>query len=247
MDRLVYIAMTGAKQAFEQQAVTSNNLANASTTAFKAELHAFRALPVTGPGLATRAFVADSTVGADMSSGSMQTTGRDWDVAIRGKGWIAVQAPDGTEAYTRDGSLELSPNGILQTRSGLNVLGDAGPIAIPPDGEFYVGTDGTISTIPNGQTPNTLANIGRIKLVNPPEKDLVRGDDGLFRLKDGSSSPADANVTLASGMLEGSNVNPVQAMVEFINQARSFELNLRLIRTAQDNADQAAKVLSLNA
>ncbi|MGD9786449.1 MAG: flagellar basal-body rod protein FlgF [Sulfuricellaceae bacterium] len=247
MDKMIYIAMTGAKHAMYQQAATAHNLANASTTGFRAELNAFRALPVYGDGMPTRVFVADSTVGADFTPGVLQDTGRDLDVAVEGKGWLAVQMPDGTEAYTRDGSLQMSPNGLLQTRHGLNIMGDAGPIAIPPNVVVSVGKDGTVSTVPTDQTPNTVAVLGRIKLVNPPEENLVKSGDGLFRLKDGNPAPADVNVKLTSGALEGSNVNVVDSLVSMIDQARAFEMNMRLLRTADEDSQQASRIMNLNA
>jgi flagellar basal-body rod protein FlgF len=247
MDKLIYIAMSGAKHALNQQAATAHNLANVSTTGFRAELNAFRALPVHGEGLPTRVFVTDSTVGADFTPAVLQETGRDLDVAIEGQGWIAVQMPDGTEAYTRNGSLQMNANGQLQTRNGLNVMGDAGPLAIPPDVIVTIGRDGTVSTVPTGQIPNAVAVVGRIKLVNPPEKDLVKNGDGLFRLKDGNPAPADANVKLVSGMLEGSNVNVVETLVGMIDQARAFEMNMRLLRTADTDAQQASRIMNLNA
>jgi flagellar basal-body rod protein FlgF len=243
---MIYIAMTGAKHAMYQQAATAHNLANASTTGFRAELNAFRALPVYGDGMPTRVFVADSTVGADFTPGVLQDTGRDLDVAVEGKGWLAVQMPDGTEAYTRDGSLQMSPNGLLQTRHGLNIMGDAGPIAIPPNVVVSVGKDGTVSTVPTDQTPNTVAVLGRIKLVNPPEGGLVKSGDGLFRLKDGNPAPADVNVKLTSGALEGSNVNVVDSLVSMIDQARAFEMNMRLLRTADEDSQQASRIMNLN-
>lgn len=246
MDRLIYIAMTGAQHAMYQQAATAHNLANASTTGFRAELDSFRALPVQGDGMPTRVFVTDSTVGADFTPGVLQQTGRNLDVAIEGKGWIAVQTADGSEAYTRNGSLQMDPNGLLQTRNGLNVMGDSGPIAIPPDVVVSVGRDGTISTVPTNTIPNTVAILGRIKLVNPPENNLVKGADGLFRLKDGSAAPADVNVKVASGSLEGSNVNVVEALVGMIDQARQFDMNMRLLRTATDDAQKASTIMNLN-
>lgn len=247
MDRLIYIAMTGAKHTMWQQASTAHNLANAATTGYKAEANAFRALPVQGDGLPTRAFVVDSTTGADLSSGAIQQTGRDLDVAVQGKGWIAVQTADGSEAYTRNGSLQISPNGILQNRSGLNVLGDGGTIAIPPDTDITVGKDGTISTVPTGQTLTAVATVGRIKLVNPPEADLVKGSDGLFRLQSGQTAPADAKVSLLSGSLEGSNVSVVDALVSMISLGRQFDLQMKLLQNVQANDGKASQLLNLNA
>jgi flagellar basal-body rod protein FlgF len=245
MDRLIYTAMTGAKHILEQQATTSHNLANATTTGFRAQLDSFRAVPILGPGLPTRAFVVDATVGTDFSTGSFQSTGRELDLAIQGKGWLAVEKADGTEGYTRHGSLKLSENGVLQTQSGLNVLGDGGPITIPPDVSIAIAKDGTVSTVPTGSKPNAVEVIGRLKLVNPPEDNLVRGDDGLFKTKDGLAVDSDLNVTVAGGMLEGSNVNVVESMVSMINLARSFEMQMKLLSNAESNAAKAGQIFSL--
>ena len=244
MDRLIYTAMTGAKHTMGQQAAVSHNLANATSTGFRAELHKLRAVPVQGEGLATRAFVVDASVASNFEPGPMQHTGRPLDVAVEGKGWLAVQLPDGREAYTRDGSLQLSPNGVVQTRSGLPVLGDGGPVTIPPDNEFLVGKDGTISALQAGGAENVINVIGRLKLVNPPEAALVRGDDGLFRLQDGAVAPQDENVRVAGGYLEGSNVSVVDQMVQMISLARQFEMQTKMLQTAEANDRAGAQVLS---
>ena len=244
MDRVIYIAMTGAREVTRQQAAVSHNLANISTHGFKQELNVFRALPVVGEGARTRAFVLETTPRADFTSGAIQQTERPLDVALRGAGWIAVQDANGQEAYTRMGHLQISQNGIMQTTNGLNVLGDAGPVAVPPDQELLIGKDGTVSTVPIGQNLNAVAIAGRIKLVNPAETDLVRGEDGLFRQKSGQPAEADVNVTLISGALESSNVNPAEAMVSMVSLARQFEMQMRVIRAAEDNNRSADKVLS---
>lgn len=246
MDRLIYIAMTGAKHTMWQQASTAHNLANVTTTGYRAETNAFRALPVHGEGAKTRAFVVDSTTGADFTPGVIQHTGRDLDMAVQGKGWIAVQAADGSEAYTRNGSFQINVNGVLQTRNGQNVLGDGGAISIPPDNDITVAKDGTISAIPTGQTLTSVTAVGRVKLVNPPEADLVKGEDGLFRLKSGQPAPADANVMLAGNSLESSNVNMVEAMVNMIAHARSFDMQIKLVTNAQSNDAKAGQILNLN-
>jgi flagellar basal-body rod protein FlgF len=246
MDRLVYTAMTGAKHILEQQATTTHNLANATTTGFRAQLDSFRAVPVIGGELPTRAFVVDATVGADFSIGSMQNTGRELDVAVQGKGWLVVQKDDGTEAYTRHGSLKLSENGVLQTQNGLSVMGDSGPITIPPEVSVSIAKDGTISTVPTGTKPAAVEVIGRLKLVNPPEDNLIRGDDGLFKTKDNIPADADVNVGVAGGMLEGSNVNVVDAMVTMINLARQFEMQMKLITNAESNSNKASQILALS-
>jgi len=246
MDRLIYTAMTGARHVLEQQATASNNLANVSTTGFRAQLDSFRAVPVVSEGLPTRAFVVDSTVGADMSSGPIQTTGRALDVAIRDQGWFAVQSPDGSEAYTRNGSLKVSDNGLLQTANGQNLVGDGGPIAIPPDSTISIAGDGTVSVISTDFKPGPANVLGRIKMVNPDPKSMVRGEDGLFRLNTGANADGDPNVRLVDGALEGSNVNPVDSMVSMISLARQFEMQMSLLKNAENNAAKATQILSLS-
>lgn len=247
MDRLIYTAMTGARHLLDQQATTANNLANATTTGFRAQLDSFRAVPVVSEGLPTRAFVVDNTVGSDFRQGALQTTGRALDVAVRGDGWLAVQAADGSEAYTRNGSLKVSENGQLQTANGLTLVGENGPIAIPPDTDIAIASDGTISGINTQQTQPGPANIlGRIKLVNPDTKGLVRGEDGLFRNQSGLPADPDVNVRLADGVLEGSNVNPIDSMVNMIQLARSFDTQMSLLKNAENNAAKATQILALN-
>jgi flagellar basal-body rod protein FlgF len=247
MDRLIYTAMTGAKHVFMQQAGTANNLANASTIGFKAQEHRFRAVPVLGEGMPTRAFVVDASVSDVMDQGPLMFTGRNLDVAVGGKWWIAVQLPDGSEAYTRAGSLDVDVTGLLQTKSGYTVAGDGGPINIPPDNNIEIAPDGTVSIVPSFGTPNNSNAIGRVKLVNPPDSDLVRGADGLFRLRAGGVAPADETVKLASGTLEGSNVNVTDAMVNLISLSRQFEMQIKMMQTADTNAQRADQLLSLNA
>lgn len=245
MDKLIYTAMTGAAQVLNQQAVVSENLANVNTPGFRAALSTFRAVPLVGEGLPTRTFVVDSTPGSDFAQGVIYQTGRALDVALPGAGWLAVQGPDGKEAYTRNGSLQITPEGILQTRSGLNVMGDGGPITIPPDTEITIAKDGSISTVPSGTGAAAVVATGRLKLVNPPKEQMERGGDGLFRLKDGTTAAVDANVTVASGSLENSNVNTVEAIVSMISLARKFDMQMKMLQTADNNARQASQILSL--
>lgn len=247
MDRLIYVAMSGARQTLGQQATVAHNLANLTTNGFRAETSVFRAVPVTGDGAQTRAFVVDSTPGADFTPGVIQSTGRDLDVAVQGKGWIAVQAADGSEAYTRSGSLQTNANGVLQTRTGNAVLGDGGPISIPNDTLITIAGDGTVSTVPTGNRPAASAVVGRIKLVNPAENMLERGNDGLFRVRGGAPAAADAGVRLASGSLETSNVNAVEAMVSMIALARQFDMQMKMLQNAETNARQAAQLLTMQA
>lgn len=246
MDRLLYIAMNGAKHSMLQQAVTAQNLANVSTTGYKAQAHAFRALPVFGDGMPTRTYSVTSTPRADLSSGGIKSTGRPMDVAVNGGGWIAIQDASGQEAYTRNGSLQVGSNGLLVTSNGLPVLGDGGPITTPEDSEVTIGKDGTVSIVTNNQYNATTA-IARIKLVRTADNDMLRGDDGLFRLSSGQPAPADAEVTLATSALESSNVNSVTALIDIIDQSRFFDMQVKLMQKADENANRAMQVMSLTA
>ncbi|HKQ84404.1 MAG TPA: flagellar basal-body rod protein FlgF, partial [Steroidobacteraceae bacterium] len=243
MDRSLYISMSGAKETLRAQTANNHNLANASTTGFRADLNAFQTRAVAGSGYASRAYATNATTGFDESQGALQSTGRDLDVGIQGEGWIAVQAADGREAYTRAGDLRVDPSGVLMTGAGHPVLGDSGPLSVPPNSSVLVAADGTVSIVPLGQGPETTASVGRIKLVKPPLDQLTRGEDGLFRTRDGSGAPADASVRVASGVLESSNVNIADAMVNMIELSRQFDLQVKAMRTAEEDAAAAAQLL----
>ena len=226
MDKLIYTAMTGARMALARQDTLAQNLANASTPGYRAESAAFRAVPLSGS--PTRVFALESTTGADFSPGTITQTGRSLDIAVNGKGWIAVEAREGREAYTRNGSFQVSSEGILQTAAGLNVLSDGGPIAIPANASIRIETDGTVSASPAAQ-PNAVISVGRIKLVNPPDTQLTRSADGLFRMKNGATAAFDETMRVAPGAIEGSNVNVVEALVGMITVARQFDLQMKLL------------------
>jgi len=245
MDRLIYLAMAGAQQLLQQQAVNAHNLANAGTTGYKAETTAFRVAPVVGPGMPTRAYAVDTTTGADLTPGSVQATGRDLDVAIEGPGFFSVEAKDGTEAYTRSGSFDVSPDGELITRTGLTVLGEGGPITVPPDSKIQVGRDGTVSATTPGQSA-TVNVVGRLKLVNPAAADVQKGPDGLFRLRSGQPADADETVGVTAGALESSNVNAVSAMVDMITLARNFEMQMKMLQSADGNEQRANQLLTVS-
>lgn len=249
MDRLIYTVMTGATGTLSRQAAVAHNLANVTTQGYRAEEHRLRAAQVlthNAPqtALPTRAFAVDASTHSDFSEGALMYTGGQFDVAVKGKGWVALALPDGSEAYTRAGSFETSENGILQTKNGIPVQGDGGPITIPPDSRITIERDGTVSVVPETGAQNTVNAVGRIKLVNPPEADLVRGPDGLFRLNSGDLAPQDDNVKIAAGYLENSNVNPVEQMVAMISLARQFEMQMRMITTAEANDRAATQVLA---
>ncbi|WP_397412713.1 flagellar basal-body rod protein FlgF [Polaromonas sp.] len=244
MDRMIYVGMTGAKQAMEQQAAVANNMANVSTPGFRAQINNYRAVPVTGDEMATRAMVVATTPGADMRSGPTMQTGRPLDVAIRGDGWLTVQTPDGGEAYTRVGNLQVGAEGQLLTMDGRPVLGESGPMVVPPGSSLVVADDGVVTALGAGDPAVGAAEVGRLKLVNPAVDALVRGEDGLFRMQAGTAAPqADPGVRLLSGALEGSNVNAVEAMVDMIANARRFEMQMKTLQTAESNDQQANKLL----
>jgi flagellar basal-body rod protein FlgF len=239
MDRMIYLSMSGAKATLQRQDTLANNLANVSTVGFRAELQAFRSVPVNGSGASTRVYALETTPGYDPTPGAVQVTGRNLDVAMKGDAWLAVQALDGTEAYTRAGALQVSAEGELVTPSGLAVLGDGGPIALPNDAEISIGADGTLSAkAANGR----IGSIGRLKLVTP-EAPLERGGDGLFRAPDGDL-PADANARVQDGALERSNVSPVETMVAMIAAARQFEAQMKLLQTAESDEKSASQLLA---
>lgn len=243
MDKALYLGMSGAKQATLGQASHANNLANAKTTAFKSDFEQFRAMPIFGDGHASRAFAMVERPASDFRPGPMLSTGRDLDVAIKGSGWLVVQASDGTEAFSRSGSLNVAANGQLVNDSGRPLLGDEGPIILPPFEKVEIGGDGTISIRPLGAPANALEVIDRIKLVNPAVKDLTKGEDGLFRRIDGGNEVADAAVQLASGTLEGSNVSAVESLIGMMELARQFELNVKIMKTAEENDSAATRLL----
>ena len=242
MDRMIYLSMSGAKAAMQRQDVLANNLANVSTVGFRAELAAFRAVPVQGSGASTRVYALESTVGANHQPGAVQATGRSLDVAMKGNAWLAVQGLDGTEAYTRAGALDVNAEGLLISKNGLTVLGDGGPISIPANSEVSIASDGTVSARgANGRS----SSVGRLKLVTPETPAaLTRGPDGLFRAE--SDLPADATARVQDGALEGSNVSAVETMVAMIAAGRQFEHQMKLLQTAERQEQVAAKLLSPN-
>jgi flagellar basal-body rod protein FlgF len=244
MDRGLYVAMTGAKQIMQAQAVNNHNIANASTTGFRADSVAFTSEPIYGPGYATRVNAVAGDAGVDFSSGVVTSTSRPLDIAINGKGFIAVQGADGKEAYTRAGDLRVMESGAVTTATGLPVMSESGPLTIPPSTQVTIGSDGTISVVPLGLSPAAQSQIDRIKLVNPPTKDLQKGVDGLLHLKSGGQAATDETVTVTSGVLESSNVNAAQSLVNMIELQRLYEFQIKSINSA-DADEQSAERLML--
>ncbi|MCZ4336774.1 flagellar basal-body rod protein FlgF [Shewanella colwelliana] len=243
MDKLLYVAMSGAKQNMNSLAVRANNLANANTDGFKSDLEQARSMQAFGEGLPTRVFSMTESPSANFGHGPIKTTGRDLDIAVKGDGWLAVQGADGGEAYTRSGSLSFDSTGLLRNDRGNPIMGDAGPIVLPlPIEKIEIAQDGVISVRPLGSTAEVIEEVGRIKLVNPGNQNLMRGEDGLFRQISGDVAAADPFVSIESGAIEGSNVNAVDEMVSLIDLQRQFEMQVKMMKTAEE-MDQASSSL----
>ena len=248
MDRMLYVAMTGAQQTLQGQGLISHNLANVNTVGFRKDLADFRSMQAFSddPALPSRVYSMTERPGIDLTEGKVMTTGRDLDIAIKGEGWIAMQMPDGSEAYTRNGELQLDADGQLTTANGHPVLGNGGPIAIPPAEKIQIGEDGTISIRPLGETPDNLVVVDRILLVKPTgDNPIYKDETGFMRMREGDAAPPDATVRIVSGALEGSNVNPAEALVSMIDASRRFELQVKMMSTAQDNASATDQLLKL--
>lgn len=244
MDKAIYVAMSTGQNIMSAQAIHANNLANANTNGFMADFAQARSMSVEmGDGHLTRAYAMTERPGTDFNRGALIETGRDLDMAIVGDGFIAVQAPDGSEAFTRFGSLKLDPNGRLLTGNDLPVMGNGGPISLPPADKVTLGSDGTITIQPQGQPPEVLSTIDRIKLVQPSYADIEKGQDGLIRRRDREEQEPDAAIRLQSGFLESSNVNPVNELTEIMGLARQFEINVKMMKVIEENSDAARQVL----
>ncbi len=243
---MIYLSMTSASNALLGQAAVSSNLANANMPGFKADLEQFRSMPVFGAGHQSRAYALQERPGIDFSNGPVQNTGNALDFAINGDGWIAVQGEDGNEAYTRRGDLRVNSLGLLENGNGHLVLGNGGPIALPPADKLEIAVDGTISIRPAGQDERTIAVVDRIKLVNPANESLYKGVDGLFRTRDGNPAPVDASIRLSAESLEMSNVSMVGSMVQMIELARRFEMDIKAMESAKQNDEAATRILSMS-
>lgn len=245
MDRVLFVMSSGAKQIMHAQTVNSNNLANANTAGFQADLANFDDQLLTGSGVDSRTYSVAENSGVSFQKGNIITTGRELDIAVNGDGWIAVQAPDGGEAYTRAGDFRVNINGQLLTGAGHPVLGDGGPLVVPEFEKLDIGSDGTVSVRPIGQQPTVLAEVGRIKLVTPDFTNLVKGEDGLLRTRDGVDAESSNEVSLISGVLESSNVNAIEALVNMIDYSRQFEMAIKLMDTAKTMDEQSTGLMQL--
>lgn len=247
MDKALYIGMSGAKQNMLAQRAHANNLANVSTTGFKKDFAQARSMPVFGEHHPTRAYAMTERPGTDLSAGALMETGRKMDVAVDGEGWLAVQNQRGEEVFTRSGNLQIDVNGLLRNANGDMVMGNGGPVALPPFDNLQVGADGTISIVPVGGPPDQLVEIDRLKLVNPPPEALEKGEDGYIRRKPDQAldgpEPPDAALRVASGFLESSNVNAVEEMIANLQLSRQYEMQVKVMSTAKENSEASARLL----
>jgi flagellar basal-body rod protein FlgF len=246
MDRMIFVAMSGAKETLIAQANNSNNLANVNTPGFMEDLNQFRSMPVFGQGFPTRVYALDERPDINFEKGSEQATGNPLDIAVKGDGFFAVQTPDGNEAYTRRGDLKIDANGLVTNGEGLPLIGNGGPIALPPYERIEIAPDGTITILPEGAKPDALAIIDRIKMVNPEIDQMIKGNDGLMRMNTGAEADADAFVTLASGALESSNVNVADALVNMIELSRKFEMQVKMMKTSEELDSASASLMRMS-
>lgn len=247
MDKMLYVSMTGASQNAAAMRAHANNLANVSTSGFRRDLEQSRSMQVFGDSFPSRVYAMSERPGTDFTPGPLVETGRDLDLAVQGNGWIAVQAPDGSEAYERTASMQVDALGILRTGNGTPVLGDGGPVAVPPASKIEIGEDGTLSIRAEGQAASVIAVVDRLRLVNPDQTQMEKGLDGMIHMKAGQPAPeADASVRVVSGFVEGSNVSAVEEMTSILALSRQFELHIKMMRTAEEDASAMGDILKFN-
>ncbi len=247
MSDSLYVATSGLRETMIAQSVHSNNLANLRTPGFRADLYNAQSLSLNGEnGLQTKAYATHSDNTVDLRPGPIIATGNDLDVAIDGEGLLAVLGPDGQEAYTRAGNLKIGNNGQLLTGGGHVVQGAGGPIALPPAQKIEFGKDGTISIVPQGSTDGALSVVNQLKLVSHQDVKLVKNEHGLLRAENNQPLPISNDVSVTSGALEGSNVNPIESMVSIISLARQFEVQLKLANNSKENSNYVAQLLQNN-
>ena len=245
MDRLVYTAYSGLRGRMAAQASIANNMANASTVGFRSDSFNMEQLAVKGVGFDGRSLMSEEVVDADRKAGAVVNTGRDLDVAVDGDAWMAVQASDGEEAYTRRGDLTIAPSGVLQTGDGFPVIGNSGPITIPPAAKVTIGADGSILVVPPGGELDKPQIVDRLKLVDPKGSTTLKGMDNLLRVKDGGTLPANLDATVKSGSLEQSNVNVTETLIQMIENQRSYEIQAKMLNTAKDMDEGGASLMRM--
>lgn len=247
MDRLVYTALSGLKGQMDAQATIANNIANASTIGFRADRVNFERLMVKGDGHDSRQPSAETVVDMDRRAGTIVSTGRGLDVAITGDNWLAVQAADGSEAYTRRGDLRIAPSGVLETGDGFPVMGSGGPITVPPHDKIMIADDGTISIVAPGADPSQPPQVlDQLKLVSDQGSKTVKGLDNLLHVRGGGALPADLDARVQTGALEQSNVNLTQALVDMIENQRSYEVQANLLREAKNMDESSASLMRVS-
>jgi len=248
MDRALYIAMSGAKQNALGVAASANNLANVSTTGFRQDFEQARSMPVFGDFYPTRAYAMEERPASDFNPGTLVHTARDLDLAIENEGWFAVQDDSGEEAYTRRGDLKVDQLGRLMNGEGKQLMGNAGPIVLPPFEKIEVAKDGTISILALGDDPAVVANVSQLKLVKPDLTEMEKGEDGLFHMRgaqQGDVQPFDDSVNLEIGHLEHSNVNSVQALTDMLALQRQYEMQVKMMKTVDENAQTTASIMDI--
>ena len=245
MDRLVNTALTAMRAAMSRQSTISNNLANANTIGFRAEIANATTRWIDGQTFKTRAQTSEQVLGADMKEGSVTSTGNPLDVAINGDALLAVQANDGSEAYTRRGDLKMSDSGLLTTGDGLPVIGNSGPITMPPYDQISISRDGAIWIVPQGGDPKQPQQVDQLKLATPAGSQIAKGLDGLFREVNGGVLPSDPLATVTAASLEGSNVNATEMLVQMIEASRAWETQVKMIDTAKQIDDGGASLMRL--
>lgn len=245
MDRLIYTSLSAMRGAMARQQATASNLANAATPGFRADIAEAQALWLAGPSLGDRAMASEEVLNADMKAGSVTATGRDLDISLAGDSLLTVQSPDGEEAYTRRGDLQIGASGLLTTGDGHPVLGEGGPITIPPADRVNIAKDGRILFVPAGGDPAQVQELDRLKLASPAGSSIAKGLDGLFRVKGGGVLPVDPDAQIATGQLEESNVSATEALVDMIDASRAWDMQLKLITSARDLDAASAELMRL--
>ncbi|HKX88497.1 MAG TPA: flagellar basal-body rod protein FlgF [Sphingopyxis sp.] len=245
MDRLIYTSLTAMRGSMSRQTAIANNLANAQTPGFRADMANAQALWLDGSGLDARAMSSEEVLGADMKAGSVTQTGRDLDIAMQGDALLVVQAKDGEEAYTRRGDLQVSPSGLLTTGDGSPVQGTQGPVTIPPADAITIDQEGRVWIVPQGGDPENPQEVDRLRLATPAGSDIAKGLDGLFRVKGGGILPDDPEARLLTRSIEGSNVTATSALVEMIEASRSWDTQLKMISDVRDMDSATASLMQL--
>lgn len=245
MDRLIYTSLTAMRGSMSRQTAIANNLANAQTPGFRADMANAQSLWLDGSGLDARAMASEEVLGADMRAGTVTQTGRDLDIAMQGDALLVVQAKDGEEAYTRRGDLQISPSGLLTTGDGNPVQGTQGPVTIPPADAINIDQEGRVWVVPQGGDPENPQEVDRLRLATPAGSEIVKGLDGLFRVKGGGILPDDPEARLLTRSIEGSNVTATSALVEMIEASRSWDTQLKMIGDVRDMDSATANLMQL--